>query len=93
MEVVPRRARKSVSFAPDGNLEVVHLIESIKTEENREEGVEERALSSLARSSVRLTEEITVLSTLHGKSRRYLREIDKIDLQAAVKHSLKARFP
>jgi hypothetical protein len=36
-----------------------------------------------------LTEEITVLSTLHGKSRRYLREIDKIDLQAAVKHGLK----
>jgi hypothetical protein len=88
MEVVAR-AQKSVSFAPDGNLEVVHLIESFKTEENREEGAEETALPSSARSSVRLTEEITVLSTLHGKSRRYLRDIDKIDLQAAVKYGLK----
>jgi hypothetical protein len=85
------KARKSVSFATDVNLEVVHLVESFKSEEHREDGVEDTALSSSVRTSVRLTKEITVLSTLHGKSRRYLRDIDKIDLQAAVKYGRKER--
>lgn len=37
----------------------------------------------------RLTEEMTVLSSVHGRSRRHLRDISKHDLKAAVKYGVK----
>ena len=39
----------------------------------------------------RLTEELTVLSTSHGRARRELRDITKHDLQTAIKHGTKTR--
>ena len=39
----------------------------------------------------RLTEELTILSTTHGRARRQLRDITKHDLQTAVKYGTKTR--
>lgn len=38
-----------------------------------------------------LTEELTLLSTLHGRARRQLRDISKYDLKTVVKHGTKTR--
>ncbi|KAL3766417.1 hypothetical protein ACHAW5_008654 [Stephanodiscus triporus] len=40
---------------------------------------------------VRLTEELTVLSTLHGRARRELRDISKHDLKTVMKYGTKKR--
>ena len=75
------------SFALIEQLETIHHVERHKEAENGQEGDEDNSVST----SVRLTEEITVLSTAHGRARRQLREISEIDLQAAVKYGVKAR--
>ena len=40
-------------------------------------------------SESKLTEELTLLSTLHGQARRELRDISKHDLQTAMKYGIK----
>ena len=76
--------RQRVTFA--ANLETVHLVETYF--ENSESVFENTQASSVAPAS-QLTEEITVLSSEHGRARRELREVPKICLQSAVKHGIK----
>lgn len=42
-----------------------------------------------SRQGSQLTEELTLLSTLHGRARRELRDISKHDLQTAKKYGIK----
>ena len=76
--------RQRVTFA--ANLETVHRVETYF--ENSESVFENTQASSVAPAS-QLTEEITVLSSEHGRARRELREVPKICLQSAVKHGIK----
>lgn len=88
----PRRKKprsyelKQVTFA--ANLETVHLVEPYF--ENSESAYENTQASSVAPIS-QLTEEITVLSSEHGRARRELREVPKVCLQSAVKNGIKTR--
>eukprot|EP00934_Nitzschia_sp_Nitz4_P006308 Nitzschia sp. Nitz4//scaffold16_size188269//169077//171090//NITZ4_001817-RA/size188269-snap-gene-0.151-mRNA-1//-1//CDS//3329538595//6298//frame0 len=47
--------------------------------------------STLMSGTGERTEEITVLSTQHGRARRYLRDIDKATLKQALKYGIKQR--
>jgi hypothetical protein len=81
------KSKMRVSFAP--KLERVHFVETYYND-SEVAGGDNVVPASLVTTS-RLTEEIRLLSTEHGRARRYLREIPKISLQAAVKHGRKER--
>lgn len=78
---------KKVHFAD--NLEQLHEYELHQqdTEEGNEDAVDS---STEQNTSVRRTSQFTVLSSLHGRARRHLREIDIFDLQTAVKYGVKS---
>eukprot|EP00934_Nitzschia_sp_Nitz4_P004170 Nitzschia sp. Nitz4//scaffold209_size42451//23717//25822//NITZ4_007359-RA/size42451-processed-gene-0.62-mRNA-1//1//CDS//3329541703//4160//frame0 len=79
-----KRETKRVVFAL--NLETIHWYEG---SEERDDNVEDtQGTTSVA--GIR-TEEITVLSSLHGQARRKLREISKLTLKQAVKYGTKER--
>lgn len=77
--------RKKVQFA--AQLETVHTIPPLEDDTEEDEIGSEHATSS----KVQRTSEMTILSSLHGKARRELREIDVLDLQSAVKYGIKSR--
>ena len=78
-----------VTFASDEDLESVHFVETYYGNSEGNEFGNIIQASSMATSQ--LTEEIRLLSTEHGRSRRYLRKIPKVTLQAAVKYGKKER--
>lgn len=81
------KARMRVHFAKI--LEIVHEFELQEAFEDSEDVA--RATSSKTKSSTKRTSEMTFLSSIHGRARRELREIDVLDLQSAVKHGVKTR--
>jgi hypothetical protein len=74
--------KKKVSFSPNP-VEVFTYIT-----DNDGKDAEEEETATLEPMSQR-TDELTVLSTLHGRARRQLRDITIFDLQSAVKHGTK----
>jgi hypothetical protein len=78
--------RKQVQFA--ANLEDVYEFDIPDAAEDTEEG---NLGTSMTSNIMKRTDEMIVLSSLHGKARRELREIDIFDLQSAVKHGVKTR--
>ena len=76
-----------VTFA--SNLETIHLVENLF--ETSENAVEEYCASSMVGATSQLTDEIKILSSEHGRARRYLREIPKECLKAAVKYGRKTK--
>ena len=83
-----KKTRKNmVTFA--SNLETIHLVENLF--ETSENAVEEYSASSMVGATSQLTDEIKILSSEHGRARRYLREIPKEYLKAAVKYGMKTK--
>ena len=80
---------KKVRFGE--NYETIIWLESRATEnENTDnDGGTETEIASAQR--IRLTEELTVLSSEHGRARRYLRNIEKVDLKAAIRYGVKTK--
>ena len=88
MQPERKKARKNmVTFA--SNLETIHLVENLF--ETSENAVEEYCASSMVGATSQLTDEIKILSSEHGRARRYLREIPKECLKAAVKYGMKTK--
>ena len=86
-----QRTKKSVSF-DERRLETIYLVESNRTTDDLKSNDGTKAPSQvsgiISSSSVCRTEEMTILSTEHGRARRYLRDIAKKDLQAALKYGI-----
>ena len=91
MSTPPRMGRRKVHFAE--NLEKVFVVPADEVDSDEERDAEDTlgALSSEQQTATRRTSEVTVLSSLHGRARRELREITKFDLQEAVKYGEKTR--
>ena len=82
---------KKVSFAT--TLETVHFVERWVVVDDRDTtkgDTESETIGPWHRPS-QLTEELTVLSSEHGRARRHLRNIEKIDVQATIRHGVKTR--
>jgi uncharacterized protein YegL len=79
--------KKQVTFAK--KLELVHVLPH-STANDAAEGEDDDMLSEQV-SENRRTSEFTVLSSVHGRARRELREITKFDLQSAIKYGIKTR--
>jgi hypothetical protein len=80
--------RKEVRFA--SNLETVHYLPEgtiLEDGETNESGI----AASENNSQQRKTSELTVLSSVHGRARRYLRDITKFDLQSAIRYGVKKK--
>lgn len=78
----PERPKKTVTFRAK-LAEIIYVEKYMEEDPAEETGLDGQQLST---TTSRLTEEMTVLSSLHGRARRHLRDIPKHDLQAAVKY-------
>lgn len=84
----PRLRERKVRFA-EVAIETIHYIDPSYTVTDNDGDFTTTVLPTS--TSAHLTEEITVLSSLHGQARRYLRDIDKADLQTAIKYGVKTK--
>eukprot|EP00978_Attheya_sp_CCMP212_P001915 scaffold3990_cov54-Attheya_sp.AAC.3 len=89
-DIIPvgRKQKKRVSFATEEAQ--VFYFEKNHTEEESGTPQEDND-GSVSQTTCRLTAELTVLSSLHGRARRILRDISKLDLQTAIKYGVKMR--
>lgn len=78
---------KRVQFASDDKVHHYDPLNGFGETHHHDDDCSEDELSYHSRS--KLTDELTILSTLHGRARRELRDINKHDLQAAVKYGVK----
>lgn len=82
-------------FAEGAKLEDVHYFDPFNDHNNTPIQNDDLSLAegkeSEADTKPKLTEELTLLSTLHGQARRELRDISKHDLQTAMKYGVKTR--
>ena len=83
-----REKKKKVSFAERLEDVTYYVVSADNLGENQNE---DNDIDQSSAATSRRTEEITVLSSLHGRARRMLREITKFDLQSAVKHGVKSK--
>jgi hypothetical protein len=85
-----QRSTAKVVFAAGDALEKVHYFDQYNEHEiPNDRIVAEENESRGSQQASKLTEELTLLSTLHGKARRELRDISKHDLQTAMKYGIK----
>jgi len=93
--VKKQRTCRKVLFAEGAKLEDVHYFDPFNDHNNTPIQNDDLSLAegkeSEADTKPKLTEELTLLSTLHGQARRELRDISKHDLQTAMKYGVKTR--
>ena len=90
-----QRARQSVTFANDQNLKRIHYFDPLNghedTTENSQCSEEGNECEGSHQQGSKLTAELSLLSTSHGRARRELRDISKHDLQTAMKYGVKTK--
>lgn len=87
-----RQRTKKVAFVENENLETVHYFDPFNGHEaptNNNGGDTGGEVVEANEQDTKLTEELSLLSTLHGRARRELRDISKHDLQTAMKYGIK----
>jgi hypothetical protein len=91
-KVAKRQSSKNVVFLEGDQLENVHYFDPTNGHEDPTlETCAEEVEGDSSRQTSKLTEELTILSTLHGRARRELRDISKHDLQTVMKYGIKTR--
>jgi hypothetical protein len=88
---VKRHRAKKVEFEAGFKLEKVHCFDPFNGHEapTNNGGDTEGEVAEANEQDTKLTEELSLLSTLHGRARRELRDISKHDLQTAMKYGIK----
>ena len=93
--VKKQRTCRKVLFGEGEKLEDVHYFDPFNDHNNTPIQNDDLSLAegkeSEADTKPKLTEELTLLSTLHGQARRELRDISKHDLQTAMKYGVKTK--
>lgn len=84
-----QRSLKAVAFAEGEKLESVHLYDPFNGHEPSKSSNEDVPAELESQPGSRLTEELTLLSTVHGRARRELRDISKHDLKTVMKYGVK----
>eukprot|EP00804_Cyclotella_cryptica_P009618 CCRYP_006297-RA/>CCRYP_006297-RA protein AED:0.02 eAED:0.02 QI:639/1/1/1/1/1/3/1106/413 len=97
----PRKVAKNahtamkVAFAQEGELVKVYYFDPFNghgtQEGSSDDPVQTKEESEGCQPRSQLTEELTLLSTLHGQARRELRDISKHDLKTVLKYGVKTR--
>jgi len=82
--LIGQKTNRKVRFADES-----HII-WIDAQEEYDENEEEEHQTEPSDKEQR-TSELTILSTLHGRARRELRNLAKIDLQSAIKYGVRTR--
>lgn len=88
-----QRCSKSVAFANEVALEKIHYFDPLNGHGAPKGALiadsDDKQQAESIQGASKLTEELTLLSTLHGRARRELRDISKHDLQTAMKYGIK----
>ena len=89
-----KQRRPKVTFASDDCLDKVHYFDPWNGHEAPAESVDgtsdEEKRNQASQESSKLTAELSLLSTLHSRARRELRDISKHDFHTAIKYGIKS---